>query len=741
MIGIRILQPQFMCISHNSNLSRWQRKETKMDKQPYQDVTCSFEERARDLVSKMTLEEKASQLRFDAPPVKRLGIPAYNWWNEALHGVARAGTATTFPQAIGMAAMFDQEMMYNIGDIISKEGRAKYNMSVEEGDRDIYKGLTFWSPNVNIFRDPRWGRGHETYGEDPYLTAELGKQFVKGIQQKDEKGYMRAAACAKHYAVHSGPERIRHEFNAEVSQKDLWETYLPAFEALVTEADVEAVMGAYNRTNGEPCCGSKTLLKDILRGKWGFKGHIVSDCWAIRDFHTTHNVTADMEESAALALQNGCDINCGCTYLYLLAACEKGLITEEQITEAAIHAMTTRFKLGLFDEDCSFNKIPYNITACKEHLAVAEKAAEESMVLLKNDGLLPLNKERLKSIAVIGPNANSRVALMGNYHGTAERYITPLEGIQDYAGEDIRVYYSEGCHLYKERVERLALPDDRISEAVAISKLSDVVILCLGLDETIEGEEQDKAAAISDKGDKKDLYLPESQRKLLNAITKTGKPVVLLLSTGSAMIIREAEQRCSAILQTWYPGGHGGTAIARVLFGDVSPAGKLPITFYRSMEDLPDFCDYSMENRTYRNFKGEPLYPFGYGLTYGRIVLKGIQTKSEDIPTNGITVTATVENVGCIDTDEVLQIYIKDMESKNAVRNHSLCAFSRIFVKVGETKEINLKVSPVAFTAIDENGERKIESHKFRIFVGFSQPDNRSVALTGQRPLEEELTF
>lgn len=712
-----------------------------MEKLPYQNPSLSFEARARDLVSRMTLEERASQLRFDAPAVKRLGVPAYNWWNEALHGVARAGTATTFPQAIGMAAMFDRKMMYTVGDIISKEGRAKYNMSVEEEDRDIYKGLTFWSPNVNIFRDPRWGRGHETYGEDPYLTAELGKQFVKGIQQKDDKGYLRAAACAKHYAVHSGPERIRHEFDAKASQKDLWETYLPAFEALVTEADVESVMGAYNRTNGEPCCGSKTLLKDILREKWGFQGHIVSDCWAIRDFHTTHNVTVDMEESAALALKNGCDINCGCTYLYLLSAYEKGQITEEQITEAAVRAMTTRFKLGLFDGECSFNEIPYEITACREHLAVAQKAAEESMVLLKNDGLLPLNKEKLNSIAVIGPNANSRAALMGNYHGTADRYITPVEGIQDYVGEDVRVYYAEGCHLYRERVEGLALADDRISEAVAVSKRSDVVIICLGLDETIEGEEQEKAAAISDKGDKRDLSLPESQQKLLDAVLKTGKPTVLLLSTGSAMAVQQAESQCSAILQTWYPGGHGGKAIARVLFGDVSPAGKLPVTFYRSIADLPDFCDYSMNNRTYRYFGGDPLYPFGYGLTYGKVVVKGLDVQKEAGPEDGILVTASIENVGNVDTDEVLQVYIKDLESKNAVKNHSLCGFERLSLKAGESRKVKLNIAPSAFMAVDENGERRIESRRFKLFVGFSQPDKRSVELTGQKPAEQELIW
>lgn len=706
---------------------------------PYQDPSLSFEERARDLVSQMTIEEKASQLRFDAPAVERLGIPAYNWWNEALHGVARAGTATTFPQAIGMAAMFDEEQMYEIADVISKEGRAKYNAAVEEGDRDIYKGLTFWSPNINIFRDPRWGRGHETYGEDPFLTAQLGKQFVNGLQQKDEKGRIQAAACAKHFAVHSGPEKLRHEFDAVVSDKDLWETYLPAFEALVTEAKVEAVMGAYNRTNHEPCCGSNLLLKEILRGKWGFEGHIVSDCWALKDFHMYHGVTTDMEESAALALKMGCDVNCGNTYLYILSAYERGIITEDQITEACVHAMTSRFKLGLFDEDCDYHKIPYEIVACKEHLAIAEKAADKSMVLLKNNGVLPLKKDELKAIAVIGPNANSRIALMGNYHGTADRYITPVEGIQDYVGDDVRVYYSEGCHIAKDRVEDLGLPGDRISEALTIAKCSDVVILCLGLDEELEGEQKD-TLGIFDSGDKHDLSLPESQVKLLKAITALDKPVVLVLSTGSAMDLREADEKCDAILQSWYPGGRGGKSIAKVLFGDVSPAGKLPVTFYRSVDDLPDFCDYAMKNRTYRYYQGEPLYPFGYGLTYGHVTLSDLKL-GKAAAGQPLEVTVTAVNDGSVDTDEVVQVYIKDLKSALAVDNHSLCGFKRISLKAGESKEVKLTIAPAAFQVVDENGERKIDSDSFRISVGFSQPDARSAALTGQKALEEIVTL
>ena len=412
---------------------------------------------ARELVSQMTLEEKASQLRYDSPAIPRLGIPAYNWWNEALHGVARAGVATSFPQAIGMAAAFDEELLRTIGDAVATEGRAKYNEYAKHHDRDIYKGLTFWSPNVNIFRDPRWGRGHETYGEDPYLTSRMGVAYVEGLQGTAGDGegeYLKTAACAKHFAVHSGPEGLRHEFNAVAGKKDMYETYLPAFEACVKEGEVEAVMGAYNRTNGEPCCGSNTLIRGILRGEWGFEGHFVSDCWAIKDFHEHHCVTKTPEESAAMALKAGCDVNCGVTYLHLLKAYEQGLVTEEEITQAAERLFTTRYMLGCFTET-EYDKIPYEVVECREHLELAQKIAREGMVLLKNDGTLPLQKDRLKTIGVIGPNADSRSPLVGNYHGTSSRYITMLEGIQNAVGEDVRVFYSEGCHLYKDRVEGL----------------------------------------------------------------------------------------------------------------------------------------------------------------------------------------------------------------------------------------------------------------------------------------------
>ena len=630
----------------------------------YRKERAEARKKAKELVSKMNLMEKAAQLRYDAAPVSRLGVPTYNYWNEALHGVARAGVATMFPQAIGMAAAFDEDAMERVGDIIATEGRAKYNEYSKHDDRDIYKGLTFWSPNVNIFRDPRWGRGHETYGEDPYLTSRLGVRFVEGIQGGGP--VMKAAACAKHYAVHSGPEAIRHEFDAEVSMKDMWETYLPAFEALVKEADVEAVMGAYNRTNGEPCCGHKYLMEEVLRGKWEFDGHYTSDCWAIKDFHENHQVTKNARESAALALKCGCDVNCGNTYLHLLGAVEDGLITEEDITVAAERLLTSRFLMGLFDGS-EYDDIPYEAVECREHLEEALNMARKGSVLLKNDGALPLDKSKLKTIGVVGPNADSRAALIGNYHGTASRYITVLEGIQDEVGDDVRVLFSEGCHLEKDRVENLAWSQDRISEAVITAEHSDVVIICVGLDETLEGEEGD--AGNSDaSGDKKDLHLPKVQEELIEKVTAVGKPTIVVLMAGSAIDLNYAEEHCNAVLMAWYPGARGGRAVADILFGNVSPSGKLPITFYKDLEDLPEFTDYSMKNRTYRYMEQEALYPFGYGLTYGDTEVKEAKVLGEVTKESDIRVEVFLKNEGDTDTDEVVQIYIKDLDSESRGR-------------------------------------------------------------------------
>lgn len=675
--------------------------------------------RAKELVSNMSLEEKASQLKYDAPSIKRLGVPDYNWWNEALHGVARAGVATSFPQAIGMAASFDDALLKEIADAIATEARAKYNEYSKHNDRDIYKGLTYWSPNVNIFRDPRWGRGHETYGEDPFLTSRLGFAFVKGLQGDGE--YLKTAACAKHFAVHSGPEAERHSFNAIASKKDMYETYLPAFKTLVQEAEVESVMGAYNRTNGEPCCGSTTLIKDILRGAWNFEGHFVSDCWALKDFHMYHGVTSTAEESAAMAIKAGCDLNCGNIYLYLLKAVHDGLITEEDITRSAERLFTTRYRLGCFEET-EFDKIPYEVIECKEHIELADKATEKSLVLLKNNGVLPIHKDKVKTIGVIGPNANSRAALIGNYYGTSSEYITILEGIKQEAGEEIRVLYSEGCHLHKDKCEHLARENDRISEAIIVAEHSDLVILCLGLDETLEGEEGDQGNNYAS-GDKEDLQLPTVQKRLMEELVNTGKPIILCLSVGSAMDLNYAQENLDGILLTWYPGARGGSRIAKTLFGENSPSGKLPITFYKDLEQLPAFTDYSMEGRTYRYLKGEALYPFGYGLTYGKCSIQ----KAEYV--NGVII-ADVVNESDLDLDEVIQVYVKNLDSAYAVPNHTLCAFKRISFRKKETRKIELSITEQAFMVVNENGEYVKDGSSYQLFVGFGQPDQRTYQLT-----------
>ncbi len=688
--------------------------------------------KAEALVGQMTLMEKASQLRYDAPAIPRLNIPAYNWWNEALHGVARAGTATVFPQAIGMAATFDEELLHSTGEVIAREGRAKYNAASALEDRDIYKGLTFWAPNVNIFRDPRWGRGHETYGEDPYLTSRLGVSYIEGMQGDGE--IMTAAACAKHFAVHSGPEACRHEFDAQVGEKDLRETYLPAFEACVKEAHVESVMGAYNRVNGEPCCGSYMLLRDILRGEWGFEGHVVSDCWAIKDFHEHHMVTGTAAQSAALAIDAGCDLNCGSTYLHLLNAHKQGLVTEEQITESAVRLFTTRYLLGLFDRT-EYDSIPYDTVECPEHLALSERAARESVVLLKNNGILPLKKETIRTIGVIGPNADSRASLIGNYHGTASEYITVLDGIRRYAGDTARILYSEGSHLFLNKTEGLAWDFDRLSEARTVARNSDVVILCLGLDETLEGEEGDTGNSYAS-GDKTDLQLPESQRKLMEAVAMEDTPVILCLMAGSDIDLSFAAEHFDAIVDLWYPGARGGMAVAEILFGDCSPSGKLPVTFYESLEQLPDFEDYSMKGRTYRYMEGKAQYPFGFGLTYADTAVTSVKVSGKEKDT--LCLEVQMENRSSVSTDDVLQIYIRDLESPFETPHPHLAAFRRVRLNGNEKLCTNISLRADCFTVVDENGKRFRDGKRYEIFAGFSQPDERSAELTGKRPVRIE---
>lgn len=689
----------------------------------YLDETLSIQERAEALADAMTTDEQASQLRYDAFAVKRLGIPAYNWWNEGLHGLARSGVATMFPQAIGLAAMFSPELVKRAGDIVAEEARAKYNAYQKHGDRDIYKGLTIWSPNINIFRDPRWGRGHETYGEDPFLTAENGKAYVKGLQGDGK--VLKTAACAKHLAAHSGPEAIRHGFNSEVSPKDMEETYLPAFEELVKNARVEGVMGAYNCVNGEPACASGFLMGKLR--DWGFDGYFVSDCWAINDFHAHHGITGNAVESAALALTAGCDVNCGCTYVNVLAALEKGLITKDHIRNACVHLMRTRIRLGMLDAKTEFDDIPYSVVSCREHKDVSLECAERSMVLLRNNGILPLDENKIKTLAVIGPNSMSRAALEGNYCGTADRYVTFLEGIQDRFNG--RVIFAEGCHLYKDRSSTLAMAGDRYAEAEAAAESSDAVILCVGLDATIEGEEGDVGNEFSS-GDKNDLRLPESQRILADKIMKLGKPVVIVCAAGSAINV---ECEPDALLHVWYPGSEGGAALAEILFGDVSPSGKLPVTFYESAELLPEFTDYSMKNRTYRYAKNNVLFPFGFGLTYSDIVCTDIRYE------DGRTVVS-VENKGGRAAEDVIELYIKDY-GENAVPNVSLCGFKRIKLAAGEKKSIEIPVPERAFTAVDNNGERRRFGSRFTLYAGTHQPDPISERLSGHKCVSVEVVF
>ena len=684
--------------------------------------------RAEELVSKMTVKEKASQLLFSSPAIPRLGIPAYNWWNEALHGVARAGTATVFPQAIALAATFDTELVHKVADAISTEGRAKYNIARKHGDHDIYKGLTFWSPNVNIFRDPRWGRGQETYGEDPYLTSRLGIEFVKGLQGNGE--YMKTAACAKHFAVHSGPEDLRHSFDAIASKKDMAETYLPAFKALVEDAGVEAVMGAYNRTNGE-ACNASPYLQHILREEWGFEGHFVSDCWALRDIHESHHITKNAAESAALALKNGCDLNCGCTYNHLLTALNKGLVTEEDITRSAVRLFTTRFMLGMFGET-EWDSLGIEDIDTPEHHELAIKAAAESFVLLKNDGILPLKSVR--SLAVIGPNADNRVALSGNYHGTASRYITPLEGIEDEAWKrGIKVRYSLGCPLLSHHDESLAKEDDRFSEALEAAESSDAVILVLGLDETLEGEQPDDGnSGIG--SDRKNLHLPGRQEKLLELILSTGKPCILILESGSAADLSLASEKCSAIIDIWYPGALGGKALADVLFGNTAPSGKLPVTFYKSLDTLPAYTDYSMKGRTYRYAEDESvLYPFGFGLTYGRMEMENVSIEKEG---DGFSIHIDVFSSSSV--SEVIQVYVSDLDTPD-VPKRSLKAFQRVSLEGGERRTVEIRLGREAFMTADDDGKMMISGKHFLVSVGFSQPDSVSTALMGRSPFIKEV--
>ncbi|MBM3134665.1 MAG: glycoside hydrolase family 3 protein [Chloroflexi bacterium] len=686
----------------------------------YQDVNLPIERRVADLVARLTLEEKVSQMVHAAPAIERLGIPKYNWWNECLHGVARAGIATVFPQAIGLAATWNVDLVHRIAVAISDEARAKHHEAVRQGVRDIYKGLTFWSPNINIFRDPRWGRGQETYGEDPYLTARLGVAFVRGLQGDDAR-YLKLVATPKHFAVHSGPEAERHRFDARVDERDLRQTYLPAFEACVQEGKAASVMGAYNRTNGEPCCASPTLLDKILRKEWGFGGYVVSDCWAIGDIYKHHKVVATVEEAAALAVKAGCDLNCGEAFGALLAAVAQGLVTEETIDQAVQRLFMARFRLGLFDppEMVPYTQIPFAVNDSPEHRALALQAARESIVLLKNqDRCLPLRQD-LQSIAVIGPNADEATVLLGNYHGTPSRSVTPLQGLQARVSPATEVLYAPGCDLLDESAADFA-------EALALARRADVVIFVGGISQLVEGEEGQRegvAGGRRSRGDRDDLNLPSVQEKLLQALHATGKPVVLVLLNGSALAVNWASEHLPAIVEAWYPGEEGGTALAEVLFGDYNPAGRLPVTFYKSLSDLPPFEDYRMGGRTYRYFDGEPLFPFGYGLSYTTFAYSRLRLSAATItPTETLTVSLDVQNVGQRAGDEVVQLYVSDVVASVPVPIRQLAGFSRLHLKPGEKQTVAFTLTPRQLSLIDDAGRRVVEPGEFQLAIGGRQP-------------------
>jgi beta-glucosidase len=696
--------------------------------------------RVASLLEELSVAEKAAQLLHDAPAVPRLGLPAYNWWNECLHGVARAGTATVFPQAIGLAASFDVALVGDVARAISDEARAKHHAFAAEGDAGHYKGLTYWSPNVNIFRDPRWGRGQETYGECPFLTSRLGVAFVGGLQQEQD-GYLKLVATAKHFAVHSGPEASRHGFDARVSLKDLFETYLPAFRALVGEAGVASVMTAYNRVNGEPASASPTLLHGVLRRSWGFTGYVVSDCWAIRDIHEHHQVTLGPEESAAVAISAGCDLNCGCTYEHLPAAVERGLVSEAALDASLAKLLAARLRLGMFDppERVPFSSIPFDVVDSPEHRSLARRAARESLVLLKNDGTLPL-REDLRSVAVIGPNADAARVMSGNYCGTASQTVTPLAGIRARLPVGTKLYYAEGCKAQGTELNGCA-PHGNLTEAVLLAKRADVSVLVLGLTPELEGEQGD-AGNSEASGDKLHLGLPGLQQQLLEAVVAVGKPVVVVLVAGSPLALPFADERAAAIVQAWYPGEEGGSALADVLFGDVSPAGRLPVTFPRSLSELPPFEDYALSGRTYRYLTAPPLYPFGFGLSYTSFRYSELSLSSHEVRASGalrVEVTVLLTNTGARASDEVAQLYVRDLEASCAVPHHELRGVQRVHLGPGESQRIRFLLDAVALSLIDDRGERRLEPGKFRVFVGGSQPDTRSVALLGRAPLMGDL--
>ncbi len=698
----------------------------------YRDPAQPLDARIDDLIRRMSLREKIAQTLNDAPAIPRLGVPAYNYWNECLHGVARAGTATVFPQAIGLAAMWDPARLHAVADAIGTEARAKYHDAVRRGAYAQYYGLTFWTPNINLFRDPRWGRGQETYGEDPFLTGRLAVAFITGLQGDDPR-YVKALACAKHYAVHSGPEPLRHGFDAVPPEQDLYDSYLPHFEAAVREGRVGAVMSAYNRVDGLPATASPFLLTELLRQRWGFRGHVVSDCDAVRDIWANHGFAATPEEAAALAVKAGCDLNCGDQYYALARAVKQGLLSGADIDRALHHVLTCRFQLGMFDPDTlvPYASIPITELGSPAHGALALRAAQESIVLLTNRGVLPLDRAKVKRLAVIGANADSVPMLLGNYNGTPSHPVTILEGIRTAAGPGVEVESAPGCPLALRPDEKLDATSPDFRRAVAIARTADAIIYVGGLNADLECEERAVNCVGFEGGDRTRIELPEVQAELVQALHATGKPVIIVNCSGSAVAMPWASAHAAAILQAWYPGQAGGTAVGSVLFGDCDPGGRLPITIYRATGDLPPFADYAMAGRTYRFFTGTPLYPFGHGLSYTRFTYGAVALDRDGIPADGtVRVRAEIANVGSRDGDEVVQVYAHRVGENNPrLPREQLCAFQRVTVPAGGRAGVDLAVPAAALRRWDVATQRYVvDPGTYELRVGASSADIRATA-------------
>ncbi len=703
---------------------------TNSNQPKYLDSSLPISERAKDLIVRLTLDEKVGLMSHPAKGVPRLSIPAYNYWNEALHGVGRNGRATVFPQAIGMAATWDRDLIRRVASAIGDEARAKYHAALKRnGYTQQYQGLTFWSPNVNLFRDPRWGRGQETWGEDPLLAGEMGTAFVTGLQGEHPK-YLKAAACAKHYVVHSGPEKDRHHFNAICTTRELYDSYLPAFKKLVVDANVEAVMGAYNRTLGEPCCASELLLGKILRGEWNFQGHVVSDCGALGDFHLGHKITADAAESAALALQKGCDLGCDHVFDEIPTAIERGLICEADVDRALERTLGTRFKLGMFDppEDVPFTSIPTDVIACPEHRQLAYQTATESVVLLKNkNNILPIKPET-KKIFLTGPSATSLEVLLGNYYGFNNEMSTMLEGITGRVPEGMGLEYHPGAQFkHPNEIGRTWAPQ--------MAQSADITIACVGNNSMLEGEEGESLLTPIN-GDREDIALQPSQVEYIKTLAIHGAKIVLVVTGGSPIALGEVEDMVEAILFAWYPGMEGGKAVADVLFGDVSPGGKLPITFPKSLEQLPPFDDYGMNGRTYRYMTEEPLYPFGFGLSYSRFEYADLELRSDVVKLEEhLPLKVTVKNSGEHAAAEVAQFYLSDLEASTVVPLHKLVGFERVTLEPGESRTLEFTLTPEMMSFFNDNGQLTLEPGEFRLEVGGCSPGQRGQDLGAPMPV------